>query len=196
MAVTRTGQFFLLGALLLATILGGTIVLTQDNGVTSPATGRVKAIFDQATAEFPRAVNIGVDDTATPHRLERTLTAYMEAQSRSFARHGLQDRAHALLVVPRNDSAVTVLITNVRGRPLQSVHLTVDGDTTALGTLADGRTAVHTAFTTTRPVPVSAAFRADRRFTHNLTAPGTRTTALYRLSLAGESQTWENTLVY
>lgn len=197
MAVTRrSGQFFIIGALLIASMIAA-VAMTGSSGVFGPDTDTPRQLFDQALDEFPRAVNtITAENTSTQH-MQRELATYLGFQQRAFAEHGLQSRTHALVIIPRDGGTVDVVFANFRQAPADDVAVTVNGVERSLGTVAaqETRTATVPGVAGDR-FPVQLQFTADRRINRTMIGYTTRRAGLYGGTVRGERQTWRNHRTY
>lgn len=195
MAVIRSGQFFLIGALILASMLAGFILFQQGGDVIAPAIQPAKGLFDKAFDEFPVVVNTAVATNRSIDSVERHLQSYMAFQSRTYDTHALQNRHHALVGIP-NGTGVTVVLANFRGTAMSDVAVTVAGTTRTIGTLPAGETAQAGFTGAPQRFSVTLAFEADISVERTFRASRDNLFALYSLRLTGERQRWERTQRY
>ncbi len=197
MAVTRRrGQFFVIGALLIVTMLAG-ITLFDVGGVFTPDTDTPKHLFDQSVNEFPAMLNTVTAEDGSVHHMERRVASYLAFQNHMFTTHGLQSAAHALVVVPAPHSDnVTLVFANSRGDALEDVAVTVDSETQTRAQLPDQHTSTFTFDSVPQQFDVRLAFSGADTFNHSYTTTRHRRSALYQLRVDGESQRWQSTRIY
>lgn len=196
MAVTaaREGQFFIIGALLIAAVIVG-IVLLESSGLQPPATQTPRQLFDRALHEFPTATNTITAEEDTVGGMERRMTSYLAFQHYLFASHGLQARSHTVIGLPQ-DTDITFLLFNHRRVRMNNVSLRVNGTEQTLGTLPSGETAQFSFTGVPVALDVRLSFTADRAFNQSYSTSRFRRSALYTLHLVGTQQTWQDTRVY
>lgn len=195
MALTRRrGQFFVIGALLIASLITGYVVL-DVGGIQPPQTQTPRQLFDRATTEFPEAINhiTGTDPSA--EAMQRRLTSYLAFQQDRFAAHGLQTQAHALIGVPAGVN-FTVAFANFRGQNATNVQITVDGTTKTVGTVVDGSTALATFADVPDSTSIHVSFQTGQAVTQQYRASTNRRSALLYLRVQGQDQTWVDTRTY
>lgn len=195
MAVSaRKGQFFVIGALLLISLIAGIIVLNVSE-FTGPKTQTPKQLFDQSFHTFPNAVNAILAENRSISEIEQQMTSYLAFQQYTLQSHALQNKAHTVLSVPNGDN-VTVLLTNFRHAPLQNVQITVDGTTKTASAVPPQESAVITFQQVPATFTVDVAFDAERSFDQQFTGYSGRVAALYALRVEGEDQVWQSTKTY
>lgn len=190
----RQGQYFVIGALLIATFITG-IVLVDFGSVHTPATQTPKQLFDRGMDEFPRAVNLALMENASDVHLQQRLTTYLLFQQDTLQVHGLSSDAHTVLTTP-DDGDVSVLVGNMRQAAMDNVTVVLDGETQQVDTIPSGETRLLTFTGVSDTFDVEASFTADKEFSHVFTAHRGQTGGVYHLRVSGEHQTWQNTAVY
>lgn len=192
----RRGQFFVIGALLLVALLAG-LVLFDVGGLFAPQTEEPKQLFDRSLDEFPRMINTVTAEDASADLMERRLASYMAFQEETFAAHGLQSTAHALVGVPHPvQDDVAFVLTNTRGDALEDVTVTVDGETQRSDQVEDGGTAQFAFNDLPSVFDVQLTFTGEHTFNETYTAHRDQYTALYHLRIDGEQQRWQTTRTY
>ncbi|MDY6769458.1 MAG: hypothetical protein SVU88_00630 [Candidatus Nanohaloarchaea archaeon] len=195
MAVTRAGQFFLVGTLLFAAMITGIVVLNQGSSITFTGSPVAKTAFERGMDEAPRAVNSALQENATAREVRRRVASYLGFHSYAVGTHGVTAREHVVIALP-NSTGVTAIVGNARGAEMTGAAISLDGTERSLSSIADGETR-------TVPFPGAAGkFRvtfnasADRTINNSFTASRDGAAALYSLRVAGEDQVWTETRVY
>jgi len=195
MAVTRrTGQFFLIGVLIIITMIVGTVLFDMAS-VTAPETQTPRQLFDRAMAEFPAMVNTVIAEQATANHLQQRLASYLSFQQYLFTSHGMTSRSHALVSIPDGDNA-TVAVANFRQQQMDGTTLVVGGTSTDLGTVAPGHVELVTVTDVSDRMPVTFWFTTDATVNQSTTMSNDRVDALYTLRVIAESQIWQDTRTY
>lgn len=194
MSKIRRGQFFIIGVLLIASIITGYIVL-DVGGIDTPQTQAPRQLFDRAMNEFPATVNQVTAADSSPESMQRRATSFLDFQQYTFASHGITTRSHAFIGVP-TENDITFLLANFHGDAMNDVRVTVDGTTQTRSTILHGETAAFTFTGVPKQMEVRAAFDVGRSFNQSYTASRARRSALYHLRLIGEDQSWQGTRIY
>lgn len=190
----KKGQFFIIGTLLIASIITGYVVL-DIGSFQAPQTQTPRHLFDRSMQEFPAAVNHLSGESVSPTHAQRRITSYLAFQQYTFASHGLSSRSHAITAVPQDEN-ITILISNFHNRELNDIRVTVDGTTQTRNTLPHGETAPFTFSSTPRSMDVRTSFRADRLYNQSFSTSRDRRSALYHLRVEGREQAWQDTRTY
>ncbi len=195
MAVARQGQMFIVGTILFASVVVGTVFLTQTGSISSTAADTPKTLFDTATDEFPRMVNLAAAENDSVRHVRSRTVSYLAHHRSTVGRHGATASAHTLITVP-NSTGVSAVVANFRGQDMESVEVDIGGQTASIGTIPDGEARIRT-FTGVGPqFRANLTFTAEEPFDHSMTASRSRITALYRLTIDGVDQTWRGLEVY
>lgn len=190
----RKGQFFIIGALLIAALIAG-FVLLDIGGLDAPTTQTPKHLFDRSMNEFPVAVNTITADGEPVENMERRIISYLEYQQYLLNSHALQTQSHALISIPENGN-VTFVFANFHGTDADDIALTVDGSKQTIDQVPDGQVATFSFDNLPSGFDVRLAFTVEKTFNTTFTTSRHRRSALYRLTVEGESQTWQDTRVY
>jgi hypothetical protein len=192
--MARRGQFFVIGALLIAALITGYVVL-DVGGIQTPQTQTPRQLFDRTMTEFPAAVNHITAAGPLAEAMQRRLTSYLAFQDNRFAGKGLTAQMHAAVGVPSDDN-VTVVVANFRGRNATGVNVTVDGTTQTAGTVTDGSSARLTFTGVSSSAEGRIVLQGGETFNQSFPVSTGRQTALLHLKIAGESQNWVDTRTY
>ncbi len=191
----RTGQFFIIGALLIIILLAG-IALFDVGGITSPQTDTPKHLFDQALTTFPQMVNTAMTEDPSASHMERRAATYFTFQNHVFNTHGLDTAAHTLIGVPQEDDSVSFILVNFRGVTMDDIAVTANGDTQHLSSLPHGETARIEKENLPMTFNVRLTFGGDHRFNHSYSVARDQYSAVYQLRTDGEDQRWQTTRTY
>jgi uncharacterized membrane-anchored protein YhcB (DUF1043 family) len=191
---TRHGQFFIIGALLIAALITGYVVLDVGS-LQTPQTQTPRQLFDHTLSEFPAAINQITAADRGAELLQQRLTAYLAFQRHLSASHGTSTQMHALATVPEADN-VTVVVANFHGQDAADIRVTVDGTTETTSTLADASAQLFTFDNVPRSMDVRLAFNAGQSFNQSFQASSNRRTALFHVRTQGQNQVWTDTRIY
>lgn len=194
MAMTRNGQFFLIGGLLIAGLIAG-VALASTADLHTPPTYTPRQLFEQSQAEFPTATNIALQENRSERHLQQRLTSYLAFQNHLFQTHGLDAAAHAT-VSASNRTNTTVLVANFRNRKIRDVEIHLDGVTRTEIAMNDSRVQRFVFPKVSSTTTGWIAFDADTDVNQSLPVSPYSTEALYHLRLQGEDQTWVDTKTY
>ncbi|MFB6294836.1 MAG: hypothetical protein ABEI97_03685 [Candidatus Nanohaloarchaea archaeon] len=195
MAVERQGQIFIVGTILFASLVVGTVFLTQTGSISSTVADTPKILFDTATDEFPRMLNLAAAENDSVRHVRSRLVSYMAFHRSVVERHGAAAVSHALITVP-NSTGVSAVVANFRGQEMNDVEVSVDGTTASIGTVPDGEARIRTFTGVSDQFRANLSFTAGETFDHSISASKSRITALYRLTIDGVDQTWRGTETY
>lgn len=85
----RKGQFFMIGLVLLATIIFGVVGLRGSAFISGDTTSNIRNYFKQGIDEFPHAVEQGLKDDYSAENLETSADSYMDFMRYTNSQRGL-----------------------------------------------------------------------------------------------------------
>ncbi|MDY6765850.1 MAG: hypothetical protein SVW77_00625, partial [Candidatus Nanohaloarchaea archaeon] len=131
MAVERRGQMFIVGTILFAALVVGTVFLTQTGSISSSVADTPKFLFDTATDEYPRMLNLAAAENDSVRHVRSRAVSYLAFHRSVVERHGATATAHTLVTVP-NSTGVSAMVANFRGQEMNDVEVSVDGTTASI----------------------------------------------------------------
>lgn len=186
---------FLIGTILFAVLVVGTVFLTQTGSISSSIPATPQFLHETGMDEFPRAVNLAAAENDSARHVRSRLVSYMAFHRDVVDRHGASAVSHALVTVP-NSTGVSAVVANFRGQDMTGVDVSVDGSTASIGTIPDGEARIRTFTGVPEQFRANLTFSTDQSFNHSIAASRNRITALYRLTVDGVDQTWQATDTY
>lgn len=191
----RTGQIFLLGMLLFASIIGGALILNTGRVSGSPDTDAPHRLFDRGMEEFPNAVNYALQQGSGTDHVKLRMSSYMDFYTYTLSTHGIDGRSHFLISLPSGDD-VDVLLGNFRGTEMEDVELTVNGSKKRPGVIDRGEVQAFHFSGVADTYNVTLAASADRALDQDFNASQTRVHSLHSLRLEIENGVITDTRIY
>lgn len=191
----RKGQLFILGSLLIATLIMGIVFLQQGGGISVPESAAPQELLERSMDEFPSAVNVALAENDTPENVQRRMHSYMAFQTEILRRHATSSRTHAMISVP-NATGTAVLIFNFRRTTMRDINVTIGGVSKQPADLSPGETTIVGFGTAPGSFTLDAEFVAGEPFDYAVTASRDKVAALYAAQVRGESQAWEDARTY
>lgn len=191
----RRGQFFLIGALIVASLLTAIVLFEESGDIVTPNIEPTRSLYDQAVQEFPRAANIGVSENASGTMVQRRVQSYLGFQSTAFDGHALDDEVYGYVGIPRRDG-VDMVVINMLPRSMDDVTVTLDGTTKTIDTVPGGTVERLRFDAVADRFDVRFAFSADQAYEHTRRVSRDAAFGLYRISVSGEQQRWRTVETY
>lgn len=191
----RKGQLFILGSLLIATLIMGIVFLQQGGGISVPESAAPQELLERSMDEFPVAINVALAENDTTANVQRRMQAYLGFQTEILRRHATSSRTHAAISVP-NATGTRVLLFNFRRTAMRDINVTIAGTSKQPADLPSGETTVVRFGTVPETFTLDVDFVAGEPFSYAVAASRDKVSALYAARVTGESQVWEDARTY
>ncbi len=130
----RTGQYFIIGTILIAGLLIGILSISNSISTSFTSDDITRSLFENTLDEFPKAVSASVQEEATSSNIEKDIRGYTDFQQYMALQYGIDLQMHFLIGLPTDDS-YNITIGNYRGETMEDVWLRIDDTAVKIGTL-------------------------------------------------------------
>jgi len=186
----RDGQFFIIGIVIITGLILGAAALRGGTKLTSTADSGVQNTFDRHLDELPRTAGIALEDKRTSASVERALTSHLEYQQFVEAQRGLESQTYFLVGIPLDDH-VNITVGNYWSSDVSNLWITVDGESTNLGSVAEEEIVTERFETDAKSFQVEINFSGQEQSF----SASRKAFSLFKYRLEAEGNVWQDVTI-